>query len=1125
MFLIPLEGSSNENFKIQIISPGKPKSGDVLLQKLPSARTGINFKNLLFDKTHTRNQISLNGSGVAAGDFDNDGLCDLYFCGLDTGNKLFKNLGNLKFKDVTEFAGVACHGRYSTGAAFIDINGDFYPELLVNSIGQGTLIFFNNHNGKFEDVTRGNGFNRNTAGMTIAASDINGDQYLDIYITNYRLNALMDNPGTRFSFDTNEVGKKFISHVNGRPIIGTPDENRYVINRQGSVTELGEVDAIYINDGGKSFNRIQFTEPIFRDSEGNPISNNFQDWGLSARFEDLNGDGRQDLYVCNDFETPDRIWIQKLNGEFHLLSDSSLNRMSFFSMGVDFSDYNRDGLKDILVIDMLPISPKDRHNILLPQNSVFDEEPFKGPPQYSWNTLLQNTSNETWFDVGASSGLAATGWSWSVVFNDVDLDGWEDVLITNGVERDGRDIDVSQKLASMRKSQKFSNEEMFDARSQFPTLDSPDLAFRNNGNGQFTRVPGWGFETKGVSHGMALADLDNDGDLDIIVNHQEQEASVFINTSLAPRVQVRLYQRPPNTRAIGGIVHFQNGSFNQIQEVVEGGRYLSDDQPVVTFPVPNPQVPIDIKVSWPDGSEDNVKNVPQNSIVNAFNLQEKTDPKHNSNEVVIHPNFESFVLRKSKKTDVGLTAKTEDFSEEFLRDPHWLYAFSKLGPRFQIDGASKEISYQWKGKNWTSSLSDPKSWEEEPAFKKYKLSPKQSGSLVSIQNVENHSLLLFGLNYLQGSMNSQIQIYNQKNELEYEFKFPQGIEVGSATIADLNRDSYDEIVIPVTWNYQDPAKSRGLYVFQMDDKNKWTHRDDWSETLNRAGPTMEIASADIDGNGFPELIIPSFVFSKPLVFTCKGDELVDITETTGLNLNAGPWISVSLLDHDRNTDTPPAILFGNIGLNNVFSTWNPDSDFSLLYYDKSFPHVFEVGTLESDGNLYPVQYFDHLAKMFPFLSRRIPSRQSFGSMNVEEFLPPGWNLKKMETFRSAYYIPDGRGVYINKKLPSEVQNVPIRDAVATDFNQDGKVDLLLASGWNGRKPGDFPLRAESPILLLGDTSSLGYSAIPQGKSGLRIGASTTSVALVENEKTNKTDVIFLTDEGDVLYFSNEFKFN
>ena len=1123
LVLYPSNGYSVENFRIQKVTPDKLSIGETLLRKLNSAQTGITFKNVLFDETHTRNQITLNGSGVAAGDFNNDGLCDLYFCGLDVDNKLYQNLGNLRFKDVTEEAGVACSGRYSTGAAFIDINGDFFPELIVNSIGMGTLIFFNNQDGKFEDVTKGNGFNKGTAGMSIAAADMNNDQFLDIYITNYRLNALMDNPGTRFSFDTDRDGKKFISHVNGRSIVGTPSENRYVLNAQGSVIELGEVDAVYLNEKGRTFKRIQFTNSMFKDSLGEPIKQNFQDWGLSARFEDLNGDGLQDLYVCNDFETPDRIWLKKEDGDFHLLSDTSLNRISFFSMGVDFGDYNRDGLKDILVIDMLPISPKDRHNILLPRSSQFDEKAFVGPPQYSWNTLLKNTANETWLDVGAYSGLSATGWSWSVIFNDINLDGWEDVFITNGVERDGRDIDVSQKLASMRKSQKYSNEEMFDARSEFPTLNSPDVAYKNNGDGTFIRSPSWGFETRAVSHGMALADLDNDGDLEVVVNHQDQEASIFVNSSQAPRVQVRLFQRPPNTRGVGGIINFTNGSFNQIQEIVEGGRYLSDDQPIATFPVPYPSTPSRIEISWPDGSLDSLNNVPLNSIITALNLNKKKENPSEISNKKDRSQTKSFVLKNGEKTYAKNQSSSDNFAEEDLRDPHWIYAVSNLGPQLEKNRDSDELSYFWKGKNHLNINDDSELWGEDLISQKFGLSAKEVRSLLSIRKIKDHQLLIFGLSYLNDSRFSKIGIYDESNNLVYEHEFPEGIEVGKGTLVDIDQDSRDEIVIPVKWNYKHPAKAQGLYIFQSDSTNQWKIRDDWCNDLVNVGPVFEVGATDINGDGSPELIIPSFLFSSPSVFTLKDDRLIEVSDALGLKLGAGPWLSVSFVNHDGDDATPPAIIYGNIGLNNVFSSWNGESEFSTVFYDQSFPHIIEVGTLNETEELFPVQYFNHLVKMFPFLSRRISSRNAFGEMAITGFLPHGWNLKKIETLESHFFVPSGNGGYKKRELPKVIQSAAIRDVASSDFNQDGLVDFIFATGWDGRRQGDFPLKSVAPILLIGDKNSKnGFNEIPTGLSGLSIGTSTTSVALLTNEENGKKDILLLSDEGETFHFINAF---
>jgi len=333
--------------------------------RLSSAQTGVTFTNNLPEQRHLTNQILPNGSGVAAGDIDGDGRCDLFFCGLSSQSRLYRNLGGWRFEDVTRSAGVECANLDATGATFADLDGDGDLDLVVNSIAGGTHLFLNDGRGRFSEV--GEVLNPRRGGTSLALADTDGDGWLDLYIANYRASTIMDAPRTRFSVKMIN-NKPVVTMVDGRPISDPDLADRFnfkfdlLASGRGKFSheENGEPDAFYHNAGGGRFRLVPFTGGAFLDEDGKPLAKPPLDWGLSVMFRDIDGDGSPDIYVCNDFSSPDRIWINDGKGRFHAISRLAVRQSSLSSMAVDFADLNRDGDDEIFVADMLSADHRRR---------------------------------------------------------------------------------------------------------------------------------------------------------------------------------------------------------------------------------------------------------------------------------------------------------------------------------------------------------------------------------------------------------------------------------------------------------------------------------------------------------------------------------------------------------------------------------------------------------------------------------------------------------------------------------------------------------------------------------------------------------------------------------------------
>ncbi len=540
-----------------------PPGGRTGFTLVEPSSSGVTFTNHLADRTVANNRVYENGSGVALGDVDGDGLCDIYFCRLEGPNALYRNLGNWRFEEVAEKSGVACDGQYSTGAALADIDGDGDLDLLVNSIGGGTRAFLNDGQGRFTELT-GTRLVRRFGSTSMALADVDGDGDLDLFVTNYRTDTYRDRP----------PGLKVEARMVGGKIVVTP-EGRFIPmmarEREGAVEviELGERDFLYVNDGTGKFSPVSWTSGSFLDEDGKALAKAPMDWGLAVMLRDFNGDGTPDIYICNDFVySLDQLWLNDSARGFRAIPRTGLRNMSLSSMAVDVADIDRDGHDDFLVVDMLSRSHQNRqrqrpntlHGLLNPPVS---DPQFR--PEVARNTLFLNRGDGTYAEIAQLSGLAATEWSWGGIFLDVDLDGYEDVLVANGNNHDVQDADAIQQIAQIR------DRESAETRlARFPRLDTENLAFRNRGDLTFEDASaGWGFNLRGISHGMALADLDNDGDLDVVINNLNAPAALLRNESSAPRIAVRLKGAGANRHGIGAKIKVLGGPVPmQSQEMI-----------------------------------------------------------------------------------------------------------------------------------------------------------------------------------------------------------------------------------------------------------------------------------------------------------------------------------------------------------------------------------------------------------------------------------------------------------------------------------------------------------------------------------------------------------------------------
>lgn len=1082
-----------------------PTGGKDGFTELSPAQTGIAFTNGLPETRYLTNQILLNGSGAAAGDVDGDGLCDLFFCGIERPSALYRNLGQWQFADITAEAGVACAGQPSSGAAFADVDGDGHLDLLVNGVGTGTRLFLNDGKGHFHEATAAWGLRGGTGSTSLALADIDGDGYLDLYVANYRTTTFRDELDARFKAAVTN-GQYQILTVNGRPVSEPDLVGRYTVDPAMGILENGEAHVLYRNDGHGKFVPVNWTDGSFLDEDGKPVSVPY-DWGLSVVFRDLNGDGAPDLYVCNDFHSPDRIWINDGHGRFRAIPRLALRQTSIFSMGVDFADIDRDGYDDIFVADMLSrkhvnrqVQLMDRRPVQLPVGVIEDR------PQYSRNTLFWNRGDGTYAEIAQYGGVEASEWSWCPVFLDVDLDGYEDLLFVTGHLRDAQNIDIARRIEAMAREKHLSKPEQLGLRKMFTKLEIPNLAFRNRGDLTFTEAgPAWGFDSKKVSQGIALADLDNDGDLDVVVNCLNDGPLILRNNSSHPRVAVRLRGLSPNTRGIGAKIKvLQAGLPPQSQEVVCGGRYLSADDPLRVFAATNTGAGMSLEVRWRSGRVSVINAAQPNRIYEINEAHAK--PAAPAAPVPARTMF-------TETSDLLRHVHRDKPFDDYQRQPLLPHKLSQLGSGvcwFDLDGDGWEDLVIGSGQGGRLAVfrNDGKGgfvpWREPPFDGGL---ARDQTTLLGCVQADGKAILLAGsANYEDGLTNGPLaRIYDMATKTIDDNLPGQVASTGPLALADIDGNGGLALFVGgrvIPGRFPEPAPSQ---IFRLR-SGKLVPDPAASKAFREAGLVSGAIWSDLDGDGLPELILACE--GGPIrVFHYRQGEFSETTEALGLGAYRGLWNSVAVGDFKG--DGRLDIVAGNWGRNTRYQR------------HLAQPVHWYYGDLDGDGWLKVVEaYHDPdlnkivpwrdwgtLSAAMPFIKERYSGFTPFSTAGVSEFL--GDRFSDMQdlsfnTLESMVFLNRGDR-FEARPLPFEAQFAPIFGLAVADLDGDGFEDIFACQNFFEVPPQTSRLDGGRGVWLKGDGQG-GFTTVPGQESGLAIYGEGRGAAVCDYDHDGRADL-------------------
>ena len=1058
---------------------------------------------------------------------DGDGLPDIYLTSNQGSNALYRNLGEFHFEDVTARAGVAMSGRHSTGAVFADVDGDGHLDLLVSTLGGGVALFLNDGHGVFTERTAESGLVAHTGSMTMTLTDVDGDGHLDLYVANYKTRSAMDvYPPQARAFDSVihevrrghwEVVPKFRKDYRA---VDRPEYNLV------SMQQRADPDGFYLNDGKGHFTLVPWTSGRFRDEDGKPLTAAPEYFGLSAKFTDVDGDGAPDLYVCDDFEDPDMFWLNDGKGTFRAVPRLAVRTTSNSSMAVDFSDVDRDGNVDILVGDMLGLGPRRKSQV--PTHTPLPKliGRIDDRPQWQRNTLLWNRGDGTFAQIGGYAGIEASDWTWDVLFLDVDLDGYEDVLATTGHLWDVMDADTWEQVRAT-----FTPSDWRRELALFPRLAVKNIAFRNNGDLTFSDAGAkWGFaDEDAISHGMATADLDGDGALDLVVNRLGSPAAVFRNLTNAPRVAVRLRGRAPNTAGAGSKIRLLGGAVPvQQKEVVLGGTYLSGSDPLHTFAAGRAQ-DMTIEVDWRRGGHSVVRGVTPNR---AYEIEEPPYPTRlTPGASPGSPNPEPRALIPWFR-DVSAQLRhrhVETPFNDWARQPLLPQALSQLGPGvtwYDVDGDGAEDLLITSGRG--GSLAYYRNDHSRFTRVDLHLPPARYDETTVLALPDG----MGGTVLLVGQANYESQTPSEAAALPGVLEVAPGrarvtpivpgdvASVGALVVADVDGDGVLDLFVGgrVAPGAYPGAVSSRLFRndggrFVLDEAN--------GDLFKSIGLISGAVFSDVNGDGWPDLILAPEWGSLKLFVNDHG-HFRDATAAWGLDRVVGRWNGVTTGDLD-----------GDGRLDIVATSWGRNTKYHV---DAAHPLLLYYGKLGEGArwDMIEAQYDDRLKRIAPLtplgqLMATLPvvrlttrTYTAYANASLEDVL--GGTLRGAQRWEAAtldhqvFFNRGGR--FEARPLPVEAQFAPAFYAGVADFDGDGHEDLFLAQNF-------FPTEIGTPRydggrgLLMRGRGDGTLEPVSGQVSGILVYGDQRGAAFGDYDGDGRTDLVVSQNGAETRLYHNE----
>ena len=1076
-------------------------SADKMFTLMPSSVTGINFINPL-QETEQFNVLNYgylyNGGGVAIGDINNDGLSDIYFTGNMVGSRLYLNQGNFKFKEIAQRAGVFAEGLWNTGTTMADVNGDGLLDIYVcrsaakSPSKRKNLLFINNGDLTFTEKAKEFGVDDSGYTTQGAFFDYDRDGDLDLYILNH---STQEYAG---------LGKISRHHKKQK-------------NKAYS-------DKLMRNDNGK------FVDV----SDQSGLISNILGFGLGIAISDINNDGWLDLYISNDYNEQDYLYLNNTDGTFSENLEDYIGHVSLYSMGSDIADINNDGLTDIMTLDMLP---EGNHRIKMtsgPDNfeklSHLDRNGFYH--QTMRNMLQLNRGGNYFSEIGQFSGVSNTDWSWASLFTDLDNDGYKDLFISNGYRKDYTNMDfmnyiVQEKLNERRTKQKTKLTELIQ---KMPSTVEENYTYKNNGNLTFTKMnKDWGIDQKTLSNGAAYVDLDNDGDMDLVVNNIDEKAFIYRNNSEKfsqnNYLKIALKGLGKNTMGIGAKVKITAGKMTQTQELLNTRGYQSSVDLNLNFGIGKSKTIDQVEVVWPNQKKQIITAVQPNQKLTLFQKDAKLDVNRN--------NASKTKLFEEVKA-IDFTHKENNYND-FKREIMLPHMLSTLGPKLavgDVNGDGLEDAFIGGAKGTVGEIFLQTRSGGFVKSKKIDLEPDAAS--------EDMGALFFDAD---GDRDMDLYVVSGGNEFEKtdpalkdrlyinrgngnfvksENNLPDFTSSGSVVkAADYDNDGDQDIfvagrVLPNEYPYAPKS-------YLLNNNGKGVFKDVTQSSANglqNIGMVSDALWTDFNGDNQLDLMLVG-EWMPITLFENQNGVFKNITEEVGFKDSNGWWNTITSGDFDQDGDMD--YVAGNFGLNSQLKT---SLEHPISIYAKDYDTNGSVDPILScydEGKNYPVFSKDDIQQQLTILKNRFVKYKEYADLTIDQVFTPeeleGSKVLYAKTFETSYMENLGNGQFKITALPIETQFSPIYGMTTGDFNQDGNLDVIMGGNFTASRVKFGHYDSIKGICLLGDGSG-GFTNLEASASGLMVSGEVRDIQKISLANGGEHLIFSRNNDSPVIYKFN-----
>ena len=1095
------------------IAEGAESDKTMRFQEISADQSGIQFASRL-DLDHPMKRLYHSGfacGGVAVGDVDGDKRPDIYFVSGPHGNRLYRQSNDFQFEDVSDKAQIDGGDAWGAAAAMVDIDDDGDLDIYVCNYDSPNQLYLNDGTGGFREGAAEFKLDLVDACLLPAFCDYDRDGDLDLYLlTNryYRAGGRPQKPPFEMRAGQPRVLKEFQKYYG-------------LIHKGGSkydMENVGRSDYLLRNDGDGTFSDVSAEARITQRGHG-----------LSATWWDFNHDGWPDVYVGNDFNDPDHLYRNNRDGTFTDVLEASIPHTSWFSMGADFGDLNGDGRFDLLVADMSATTHYSQKTTMGAMSAAKLALVAGPPPQIMKNALYINSGTDRFFEAAELAGLADSDWTWSIKLADFDNDRHCDVFISNGMARSFNNSDRPLETHNL------IGQTEWEYYEDQPPRPEQNLAYRNMGDLQFVDVStDWGLDKLSMSYASAYADLDRDGDLDLVIVNLEEPVSVYRNDSTqGNRLLVALRGNESNHYGIGSTVEIKTAAGKQIRMLSPQTGFLSGNDPLLHFGLGEDSKIERLTVSWPNGQIQTLTNVRANQFI-TINEPVRSDPARTD---VAESDARQDSATWYQATDLGVSLRHVDIEyDDFARQPLLPNKLSQLGPGIAVadyDGDGDDDFFvggasRYAGKLMVNQGNGRLRWRKLPALEADKACEDMGAVWLDADSDGDLDLYVVsgGVEADPGHEVYRDRLYLQGSDGELiaasEDALPDLRDSGSSVAAaDFDRDGDLDLMVGsrvIPGNYPSSPTSRLL----ENQEGKFVDAtQELAPSLLNAGLVTSCVWSDADGDGWLDLLLTTEWGPVQLLHNDQG-KLVDRTAEAALSERTGWWNGIVARDLDADGDIDYVVT--NFGLNTKYhaSAEKP----ALLYYgDFDGTGIKQLVEAEfEDDTLFPIRGKSCSTRAMPHLADKFNTYHDFALASVVDIYTPGCinDSEKFSatTLESGTLINDGNGKFEFRPLPRIAQVAPGFGAVMTEVNGDGYPDLYLAQNFFTAQPETGRMDGGMSLLLLGNGDG-SFRTVTPDQSGLVVTGDASAIVECDLDGDFVSDLVVGVNNSDVHAFKNQ----